>query len=101
MGDRKSNNYNGSIGLEYYINKNSSITGTFFYRNSKDDDIATNNTNFFDSNNLLTGTENRIEYEEEDGEDKQYSLNYTNNFKGKGEKLTIDIQYGNSDESEP
>ena len=99
--DRKSNNYNGSIGMEYYINKNSSITGTFFYRNSKDDDIATNNTNFFDVNRNLVGFENRIENEKEDGENKQYSLNYTNNFKGKGEKLSIDLQYSDDYESEP
>ncbi|MFD0962699.1 TonB-dependent receptor domain-containing protein [Pseudofulvibacter geojedonensis] len=99
--DRKSNNYNGSLGLEYYINKNSSVTGTFFYRNSKDDDIATNNTVFFDENKNITGVENRIENEKETGENKQYSLNYTNNFKGKGEKLSVDLQYSDDYEKEP
>lgn len=100
--DRKSNNYNGSIGLEYYINKNSSITGSFFYRNSKDDDIATNITKRFDPNRvLLPPIETRIENEQEDGIDKQYSINYTNNFDGKGQKLTIDLQYEDSNESEP
>ena len=99
--DRQSNNYNASIGLEYYLTKNSSITGSFFYRDSKDDDIATNITTFFDANKVLTGTENRIENEKENGVDKQYSLNYTNNFNGKGKKLTIDLQYGDSNESEP
>ncbi|MGB0891755.1 MAG: TonB-dependent receptor domain-containing protein [Flavobacteriaceae bacterium] len=99
--DRKSSGYNTSIGLEYYLNKTSSLTGTFFYRNSKDDDIATNVSTFFNSNKILQNTENRIENEKEDGVDKQYSLNYTNNFKGKGKKLTIDIQYGDSEESEP
>ena len=99
--DRQSNNYNASIGLEYYLTKNSSITGSLFYRNSKDDDVATNNTTFFDANKIVTGIENRIENEKEDGIDKQYSINYTNNFDGKGKKLTIDLQYGDSEESEP
>ena len=99
--DRQSNNYNGSLGLEYYINKNSSITGMIFYRNSKDDDVATNITKRFDANRILTSTENRIENEKENGTDKQYSLNYTNNFDGKGKKLTIDVQFGDSEESEP
>ena len=99
--DRQSNNYNGSLGLEYYISKNSSITGMFVYRNSKDDDVATNITKRFDANRILTSTENRIENEKEDGIDKQYSINYTNRFDGKGKKLTIDLQYGNSEESEP
>lgn len=100
--DRKSNNYNGSIGLEYYLDKNSSITGTVFYRKSKDDDIATNFTTFFDSAlTRVDPSETRVENEKEDGDDKQYSLNYTNNFGNKGQKLTIDLQYGDSQEEEP
>ena len=98
--DRKNNNYNGSLGLEYYINKNSSITGTYFYRKSDGDDVATNITNIFDASKSLLSTDNRIENESENGNDKQFSLNYTNNFDGKGKKLTIDLQFGDSDETE-
>ncbi|CAM1365014.1 Outer membrane receptor proteins, mostly Fe transport [Tenacibaculum sediminilitoris] len=99
--DRKNNNYNGSLGVEYYINKKNSITGSFFYRNSKDDDIATNKTTFYNENKVFTDNEVRIENEKEDSIDKQYSLNYTNNIDEKGQKLTIDLQYSDSDESEP
>ena len=100
--DRKNKNFNASIGLEYYINKNSSITGNFIYRKSNGDDIATNITERFlmndSSQNLFN--ENRIETESEDGINKQYSINYTNNFDGNGKKLTIDLQYGDNDETE-
>ncbi|WP_369048719.1 TonB-dependent receptor [Tenacibaculum sp. UWU-22] len=99
--DRKSNDFNGTLGLEYYINKNSSVTGSFLYKKSNDNNIATNITNHFDANKTLTGTENRIENEKEKDIDKQYSLNYTNNFDGNGQKLTADIQYDDSSESEP
>ena len=99
--DRKNNNYNGSLGLEYYIDEKSSVTGTFFYRNSKDKDIATNNTTLFDINYDVLSKNIRIEDERENGIDKQYSINYTNNLDDKGQKLTIDLQYGESDESEP
>ncbi len=98
--DRKNTNYNGSLGLEYYINDNSSITGMFFYRKSNGEDIATNTTGFYDVNRNLDSISNRIETEIEDGIDTQYSINYTNNFDGNGKKLTIDLQYGDSDESE-
>lgn len=99
--DRENKNFNASLGLEYYLSKNSSITGSFFYRDSKGDDVATNITKNFDSNNNIIGlAETRIETEKEDGTDQQYSLNYTNNFKGKGEKLIIDLQYSNSNENE-
>ena len=98
--DRKNNNYNGSLGLEYYINKNSSITGTFFYRDSKGDDKATNITNLFDPNKTVLNTDNRIENELENRINKQFSINYTNNFNGKGKKLTIDLQFQDSKETE-
>ncbi|MGB1042581.1 MAG: TonB-dependent receptor domain-containing protein [Tenacibaculum sp.] len=100
--DRKNNNFNASVGLEYYLTKKSSITGSFFYRKSKGNDIATNLTNRyeFEDPTLTLFNENRIETEKEDGSDKQYSLNYTNNFDGKGKKLVVDFQYSNSDELE-
>ncbi|CAL2101188.1 TonB-dependent receptor [Tenacibaculum sp. 190130A14a] len=100
--NRKNKNFNASLGLEYYLTKNSSITGSFFYRDSNGDDIATNITDryLFEDPNQALLNETRIENEEEDGTDKQYSLNYTNNFDGKGQKLTIDLQYGESDETE-
>lgn len=100
--DRNSNNFNSSIGLEYYLTKNSSITGTFFYRKSLGNDIATNKTErFLNTNpnqNLLQ--EDRIENEEENGTDKQYAINYTNNFDGNGQKLNIDLQYSENNEFE-
>ena len=98
--DRKNNNYNASLGLEYYLSKSSSLTGTFFYRKNIGNDIATNVTDLFDSSkNLLTNTI-RIEDENENGKNNQFSLNYTNNFDNNGQKLSIDLQYGDSSESE-
>lgn len=100
--DRKNKNFNASLGLEYYLTKNSSITGSFFYRNSKGDDIATNITKRYEFENPASQlfNETRIETEKEDGSDKQYSINYTNNFDGKGQKLVVDLQYSNSEEFE-
>ncbi|WP_299709635.1 outer membrane beta-barrel family protein [uncultured Tenacibaculum sp.] len=97
---RKNNNYNGSIGLEYYLNKNSSITGTFFYRDNNGDDIATNVTDFLDVNRFRIDQITRIENESEDGINKQFSLNYSNNLDDKGQKLTIDFQHSDNNEDE-
>jgi outer membrane receptor protein involved in Fe transport len=98
--DRKNNNFNGSIGLEYYLTKNSSITGSYFYRDSNGDDVATNISDSLDINRNSFYREIRIENEGEDGLDNQYSLNYTNNFDGNGKKLIVDLQYSDSDEKE-
>ena len=100
--DRKNKNFNASIGLEYYINQKSSITGNFVYRKSKGEDIATNITDRFllnDPTQILLN-ESRVENEDEDGIDKQYSINYTNNLNDNGEKITIDLQYGDSEQTE-
>ncbi len=100
--DRENKNVNASVGLEYYLAKKNSITGTFFYRKSNGDDIATNLTNRYlledPTQNLFKET--RIETEKKDNIDKQYSINYTNNFDGNGKKLSIDLQYGDSSETE-
>ncbi|MCD8453910.1 TonB-dependent receptor family protein [Tenacibaculum finnmarkense genomovar ulcerans] len=100
--DRKNKNFNASIGLEYYIDKKSSVTGNFVYRKHKADDVATNLTDRFLFNNSSQPLLNeiRIENEQEDGTDKQYSINYTNNLNDKGQKITIDLQYGDSQETE-
>ena len=98
--DRKNKNFNASIGMEYYLNDNSSVTGNFVYRKSNGNDIATNISTFFDENKVLTTTEDRIENEDEDGVDKQYSINYTNRLNDDGQKLTIDLQYGDSKQTE-
>lgn len=100
--DRESKNFNASIGLEYYLNDNSSITGNFVYRKSKGDDVATNITDkfLFNDPSQTFFNENRVENEKEDGTDKQYSINYTNKLNSDGQKLTIDLQYGDSNQTE-
>ncbi len=98
--DRKNRNFNGSLGLEYYLNDKSSITGSIFYRNNDGKDIATNNTEVFDPNNVLIRNLKRVEIETEDDIDYQYSLNYTNNIDDKGQKLIIDLQYSENEEDE-
>lgn len=99
--DRKNKNLNASVGLEYYINDNSSITGNFVYRNTKGDDIASNLTDkYFYIPSKPKESEIRIENENEKGTDKQYSVNYTNKLDDDGQKLTIDLQYGDSETTE-
>ena len=98
--DRKSNNLNGTLGLEYYLSKYSTITGSFFYRKSKGNDTASNITELLTPEQLLKNRIKRIENENENKTDKQFSLNYTENFDKNGKKLVVDLQYSNSNETE-
>jgi len=97
---RTENDYNATIGLEYFINKKSSITGTFVYQNANQD-IDSENKIFTGTNiDALTFDSTRDLLETENEFTKQYSLNYTNNFNDKGHKLTADLQFSDSYERE-
>ena len=97
---RTENDYNTSIGLEYFINKKSSITGTFAYQNANQD-IDSENKVFVGSDvNNLTFDSTRDLLETEKDISKQYSLNYTNNINDKGHKLSADLQFSDSFEEE-
>jgi hypothetical protein len=98
--DRLGRNFNSNLGMEYFINDQSSITASGFIRIGDDDDVTTNITNEFDSNNVLGQTTIREEKETEDDKNYQLALNYRNKFNNDGHELTADFQYEISDETE-
>ncbi|WP_298781533.1 TonB-dependent receptor [uncultured Polaribacter sp.] len=97
---RNRKGFNGNVGLEYFINKKSYITGTIFLRDSDGENVSINNISSFDNagNNLFNST--RIQDETEVDQTLQFSLNYTNNINDKGHKFTIDLQHSASKENE-
>ncbi|QMU66736.1 MAG: TonB-dependent receptor [Flavobacteriaceae bacterium] len=97
---RKRKGYNINAGLEYFLSKNSSLTGTFFLRDSDNKNFSTNTISEFDQDGNTTANSVRLEDENEDDKTTQFSLNYTNNFNKKGQKLTADFQYSDSRETE-
>ncbi|PQJ74598.1 outer membrane beta-barrel protein [Polaribacter gangjinensis] len=82
-----------SFGTEYFINDNSSIVANIVYNLGNDDDVNTNTINRFDSFGNINEATRRIENESEDEKRVQYTLDYVNNFDGKGKKLTASLQY--------
>ncbi|MFD1293875.1 TonB-dependent receptor domain-containing protein [Lutibacter holmesii] len=98
--DRSRNRFNTNMGVEYYITDQSSITGTFFYRDSKGANYSVNTTNEFDPSEVLTQTSIRTNDEDEKGKNIEYSLNFTHNFKTDGHKLTVDVQHSSDTDNE-
>ena len=82
-----------SIGAQYNVNDNSSITANVVYNYGNDDDVNTNDINRFDINGSLNESTLRTENESEDESRIQYTLDYANNFDGEGKKLTVNAQY--------
>jgi len=97
---RKGNDLNTNFGLEYFLTEKSSITGSFLYRISDDENTSDNNTNAFDENMVLNYSKIRKEDQEEKDEVIQYSLNYTHNYTKNGHKLTFDFQFEENTEDE-
>ncbi len=92
--------YNANIGLEVFLNKKSSITGSIFFRDSDGANPSINTINSFDITGDVLRNSVRIQDETEIDRSTQYSLNYTNNFNDKGHKLTLDFQYSESEENQ-
>ena len=98
--ERNRNGYNINVGLEYFLSKESSITGTYFFRDSDNKNLSNNIIRVFDINDILEFSDTRIQDEDEIDTTSQFALNYTNNINSSGHKLTIDFQYSESEEIE-
>jgi outer membrane receptor protein involved in Fe transport len=97
---RNNNDFNASIGLEYFINDNSSITNSFVVRRSSGGtDVDVDFVNF-NKNRVKTLARERISNETEVDNNFQYSINYQKKFKKDGHTLTADYQYSTGDEME-
>lgn len=95
--DRLDRGFNTNIGMEYFLTDRSSITGSFFIRFSKDEDLTNNTTSRFNDGQFDSET---LRQENENQEDKSYqiSLNYINRFDDDGHQLTADFQFSDEDQ---
>lgn len=90
---------NANVGMEYFFNKNSSLTGSFFMRKGDDQDITKNNTQRYIAG-LVNSRTLRVEDQQEEDQSRQWSLNYNNNIDDKGQKLTADLQFSRDRETQ-
>ncbi|MBQ0735422.1 TonB-dependent receptor domain-containing protein [Aquimarina celericrescens] len=98
--DRIRKGINSNVGIEWYINDSSSITGSFFYRSQDNESNTTNIITEPDINGNILSQNIRFDPEVEDDLTKQYALNYVKNFDDDGHKLTFDFQVEESSEDE-
>ena len=91
--DRQRKNFNINFGMEYYLTKNSSLTGSVFYRDSKRGNDAENSSIILADDFSVSKDFLRLSTQDSNRENWQYSLNYQNELNDKGQKLTLDFQY--------
>ncbi len=94
---RLNRNYNANVGMEYFLNEQSSITASIFYRYGEDEDKSLNNSDRFRSGDLVETTLRR-ELQSEEDNSYQIALNYINRFNEEGHEITADFQYENDAE---
>ncbi len=94
---RNDDGFNINIGMEYFLTEKSSITGSFFYRWSDENDLTENDNQRFTDGSINSRTF-RTEEESENDNSRQFSFNYTNNIDDDGQKLTADFQYSYDNE---
>ncbi|WP_370476272.1 outer membrane beta-barrel protein [Tamlana flava] len=97
--ERLNRNYNASLGMEYFLSKKTSLTGTFFYRYGEDRDTGINFSDRYNSGSFDEQTR-RIEKQNEDGNNYQFALNYITKFDNEGHELTADIQIESGSEEQ-
>jgi len=98
--DRERKNFNSRFGLEYFLTDNSSITGSFLYRNSDRFTDTGIHTRSQDINPVTDIIKVRNELENELDKQLEFNLNFTQNFKTSGHKLTFDLKYEGSNDDE-
>ncbi|MFH4968962.1 outer membrane beta-barrel protein [Gaetbulibacter sp. M240] len=90
---RLNRNYNGNIGLEYFLSDKTSVTGSLFYRYGEDADLGINRSSRYNGGDVVERTDRR-EKQDETGNSYQFSFNYITKFDESGHQLTADFQYG-------
>lgn len=98
--DRLNRGFNTNFGIEYYINDQSSVTASTFFRTGSDKDVTVNMSDRFIDGELVQQTVRR-EVESEKDNSYQLSLNYINRFNEEGHQLTADIQIEQDEEEAP
>ena len=93
-------NHSIRAGLDLYVSERDIITGSMLYRSGNDFSDATITFNDFDRSRILQEISERIQDETEVETDFEYEINYERKFETKGQKLTAQIQFQNSEETE-
>ncbi|ALJ06572.1 TonB-dependent receptor [Pseudalgibacter alginicilyticus] len=99
--DRKSKGISTNLGVEWYITDSASLITSVVYRDSDENNDATNFTDELDSNKNITNSIFRFDPEEESDKNIQYAVNFDKQFDSNiDHRLTFDFQYENSEEIE-
>jgi outer membrane receptor protein involved in Fe transport len=88
--DRYGKGYNANLGMDLNINKSTTWTNTVNYRNNKGINNDLVFQNYRTALNEFDNTRTRLNRENSDSENFEYTSNFVKNFKKPGHKFSID-----------
>jgi len=93
VNNNKANGFYSTIGADFYLSDNSTLTASINYTNISDDRVTETNSDFFDPSHNLTEINQRTHLGKFDNEIVEIAINFDHNFKKIGQKLETTIQY--------
>ena len=94
--ERLNKSYNANLGMDWFLNKSTTWTNIFNYRRSNGDNRDNVFQNYYDENFDYLYTRNRINQEDSQSRNVEFTTNLTKNFKKEGHKLTIDGSFSSN-----
>ncbi|MEY4433385.1 MAG: hypothetical protein RLZZ44_1519 [Bacteroidota bacterium] len=88
--NRYGKGYNGNFGIELALDPTTSWTNTINYRNNNGDNTDVVFQNYFTPSQQFDYSKNRINKENSDSKNIEYTTNFIKNFKKEGHRFSID-----------
>lgn len=88
--ERLNKSYNGSFGFDWFLNETLTWTNILSYRKSTGNNVDDVFQDYYDGNFVYDYTRNRVNNEDSDSKNIEFSTNFTKKFKKDGHKLTVD-----------
>jgi outer membrane receptor protein involved in Fe transport len=82
--------YNSNFGIDIFFDENTTWTNILNVRSNDGNNPETVTYNNYDLNNQFTSTNSRLNLQNSNSTDFEYTTNFTKKFKKEGHKLTID-----------
>ena len=90
----------GTIGVEYFLKETQYLTAQFDYEKGKDENESLVTYDDYLSGRDLYRTSQRLDNEDENEEELEYSLRYNYDIDSLGKKVMAQVQFEQSDETE-
>jgi outer membrane receptor protein involved in Fe transport len=99
--NRRELSHNFTVGMDYFFDDNTTLTGSFLYNVGDGLNKATTQYDDFDETGVIARSVFRNEAEREDEQNLEGNLSFRKNFSKKNQSLTVDFKWiqSNDDES--